>query len=67
MSENTDLKNMLNEVRCKKDMYIEPTAGIKRIIAPNVRPFDIIRMAARESISNFFSNRNYQFFETFKL
>ena len=60
------VKNMLNEVGCKKDMYIEPTAGIKRIIVPNVRPFDIIRMAARESISNFFSNRNYQFFETFR-
>ena len=27
------VKNMLNEVGCKKDMYIEPTAGIKRIIA----------------------------------
>ena len=60
------VKNMLNEVGCKKDMYIEPTAGIKRIIAPNVRPFDIIKMAARESISKFFYNRNYQFFETFR-
>jgi len=60
------VKKMLNEVGCKKDMYIEPTAGIKRIIAPNVRPFDIIKMAARESLSKFFYNRNYQFFETFR-
>ena len=35
-------------------MYIEPTAGSKRIVAPNVRPFDIIKMASREAVSKFY-------------
>ena len=41
------VKIMLNEVNCKKKVYIEPTSGIKRIVAPNVRPFDIIKMATK--------------------
>jgi hypothetical protein len=60
------VKKMLNEVECKKKIYVEPTSGNKRIVAPNIRPFDIISIAARESISNFFANRNYLFFETFR-
>jgi hypothetical protein len=60
------VKIMLNEVNCKKKVYIEPTSGIKRIVAPNVRPFDIIKMATREAVSKFFSNPNYLFFETLK-
>ena len=60
------VKIMLNEVNCKKKVYIEPTSGSKRIVAPNVRPFDIIKMATREAVSKFFSNPNYLFFETLK-
>ena len=57
---------MLNEVDCRKRIYIEPTSGNKRIVAPNVRPFDIIKMATREAVSKFFLNPNYLFFETIK-
>ena len=60
------VKIMLGEVNCKKKVYVEPTSGSKRIVAPNVRPFDIIKMATRESISKFFRNRSYLFFETLK-
>jgi len=60
------VKIMLGEVDCKKKIYVEPTSGTKRIVAPNVRPFDIIRMAARQAVSQFFSNPNYLFFETLK-
>jgi len=60
------VKIMLGEVNCKKKVYVEPTSGNKRIVAPNVRPFDIIKMATRESISKFFRNRSYLFFETLK-
>ena len=60
------VKIMLGEVNCKKKVYVEPTSGNKRIVAPNVRPFDIIKMATRESVSKFFSNPNYLFFETLK-
>ena len=60
------VKIMLGEVDCKKKIYVEPTSGSKRIVAPNVRPFDIIRMATREAVSKFFANSNYLFFETLK-
>ena len=60
------VKIMLGEVNCKKRIYVEPTSGNKRIVAPNIRPFDVIKMATRESVSKFFSNPNYLFFETLK-
>ena len=60
------VKIMLGEVNCKKKIYVEPTSGNKRIVAPNIRPFDIIKMATREAVSKFFSNSNYLFFETIK-
>jgi len=60
------VKIMLGEVNCKKDVYLEPTSGSKRIVAPNVRPFDIIKMATREAISEFSQNTRYLFFETLK-
>jgi hypothetical protein len=60
------VKIMLGEVNCKKRIYVEPTSGNKRIVAPNVRPFDVIDMATRESVSKFFLNPNYLFFETIK-
>ena len=58
------VKIMLGEVDCKKRIYVEPTSGNKRIVAPNIRPFDVIKMATREAVSKFFSNSNYLFFET---
>ena len=63
------VKIMLNEVECKKKMYIEPTAGVKRIVAPNIRPFDVIKMAMKQSVSKFYTRPlhvNYLFFETLK-
>ena len=60
------VKIMLGEVNCKKKVYVEPTSGNKRIVAPNVRPFDIIKMATRQAVSQFFANPNYLFFETLK-
>ncbi len=60
------VKIMLGEVECKKKMYIEPTAGVKRIVAPNIRPFDVIKMAMKQSISKFYTKSNYLFFETLK-
>jgi hypothetical protein len=60
------VKIMLGEIDCKKEVYLEPTSGSKRIVAPNVRPFDIIKMATREAVSQFFANSSYLFFETLK-
>ena len=61
------VKNMLvNYVDSKKALYIEPTSGNKKIISPNVRPFDVITMAMNESISIHGKDPTYLFFETFK-
>jgi len=60
------VKEMLkDELDCRKNIYIEPTAGSKRIIAPNARPFDIIRMASREAVSKLVNDKvsSYLFYE----
>ena len=59
--------DMMERVNCRKDLYIEPTKGIKRIVSPNIRPFDVISMAlnsASSSINENFSP-SYLFFENF--
>ena len=35
----------------KKDLFIEPTSGIRRMVVPNLHPYDILRRLATESIS----------------
>ena len=53
-------------VDCRKDIYSEPSSGNKKIIAPNIRPFDAIGIATREAISDKFKEPTYLFFETMK-
>ena len=54
------------EIDCKKDLYIEPTVGNKHITVPNMRPFDLINLCAREAISKEKGTPHYLFFETFR-
>ena len=35
----------------KKDLFIEPTTGIRKIVVPNLHPYDIVRRLATESMS----------------
>ena len=55
-------------VNCQKQIFIEPTSGIKRIVAPNISPFDVISMALKNSTSKLSENSSpsYMFYETFK-
>ena len=62
------VKTMLeDELDCKKNIYIEPTAGTKKIVAANMRPFDIIHMASREAVSKLVNDKvsSYLFYENF--
>ena len=62
------VKQMMDQVNCQKKIYIEPTKGVKRIVAPNLSPFNVIGMAlssATSAINDNFSP-SYLFFETFK-
>ena len=62
------VKQMLDRVSCQKNIYIEPTRGVKRIVAPNISPFQVINMALNTSSSAINDNLSptYVFFENFK-
>ncbi len=62
------VKQMLDVVGCQKKIFLEPTRGVKRIVAPNLRPFDVIQMALQSSSSAISDNfsPSYLFFETFE-
>jgi len=60
------VEDMLRRVNCQKQIFIEPTNGIKRIVAPNVSPFNVIKMALKQSTSSLSENLSpsYMFYET---
>ena len=60
-------------INTNKEIDIEPTVGNRRIVVPNVQPFQLIKRLARESISKrndgsphflFFENKNGYNFKT---
>ena len=50
-------------INTKKDLFIEETSGIRKIISPNVNPFKFIRTLANESISKRYNSPYFFFFE----
>ena len=50
----------------KKDMVIEPSAGIKKFVSPNIRPLDVVKLAAKQAVSTFKGQSTYLFYETLK-
>ena len=59
-------KMMVDYLKTKKSVRVENTNGVKKFVAPNVRPLDIIRMATEQGISNFKDEPTYLFYETLK-
>jgi hypothetical protein len=47
-----------------KELYSEPSADKKKIIAPNIKPFDIISMATKNAVSEKFNQSTYFFWES---
>jgi hypothetical protein len=47
-----------------KRLYSEPSADKKKIIAPNIKPFDIISMATKNAVSEKFNQSTYFFWES---
>ena len=63
------VKKMLTEkkyLNTKKKIDLESTAGIKKFVAPNVRPMDIIVMAMKQAVSEYKGEPTYLFYETLK-
>ena len=50
----------------KKKIYLEPTAGVKKFVAPNIRPLDIIVLGMKQAVSEFKGEPTYLFYETLK-
>jgi len=48
----------------KKRLNFEPSAEKKKIIAPNITPYDVISMASASAVSREHSDPTYLFFET---
>jgi len=63
------VKKMLTDkkyLNTKKKIDLEPTAGVKKFVAPNVRPLDIIVMGMKQAVSEFKGEPTYLFYETLK-
>ena len=50
-------------INTKKDLYVEPTLGIRKILSPNFHPFHLIKQLTRESMSAENDSPHYLFFE----
>ena len=48
----------------KKKLYIEPSADNKKIIAPNIKPLDVIAIATKNAVSKKFDQSTYFFWES---
>ena len=46
------VSQMLKRVECTKDMFIEPSIGTRKIVAPNLNPFSVIHMLTQSAMSN---------------
>ena len=53
-------------VQTKKELFIEPTKGIRKIVSPNVHPYKLIENLALEAQSLDSSSPHYLFFENIK-
>ena len=50
----------------KKKIDIEPTSGIKKFVAPNIRPLDIVVLGMKQAVSTYKAEPTYLFYETLK-
>ena len=57
---------LVNDLNCKKDLYIEDSVGVKKFIAPNTHPFTIVEMMSKQAISKTNASPSYLFYETFR-
>jgi len=53
-------------VNSKKTLFIEPTAGIRKIISPNMNPYGFITMLKNQAISSKNQSPHFVFFENTK-
>jgi hypothetical protein len=63
------VKKMLTDkkyLNTKKKIDLEPTAGVKKFVAPNIRPLDIIILGMKQAVAVYKGEPTYLFYETLK-
>ena len=60
------LSMLVNQLQTKKNIFVEKTAGVKKYIAPNIRPLDVVNTARDQSVAAYKSSPTYMFYETLK-
>ncbi len=61
------VENILkNDLKTKKNLFIEPSDGVKKYIFPDIRPFEAINQLKREAVAVGDSAPTYMFYEDLK-
>ena len=60
------LSMLVNQLQTKKNIFVEKSVGVKKYIAPNIRPLDVVNTARDQSVAAFKSSPTYLFYETLK-
>ena len=58
-----DALNSAKYINTNKEIFLEATKGIRKIVVPNSHPFDFIKKLAREAESEEFNSPHYLFYE----
>ena len=53
-------------INTKKELFIEQTSGIRKILAPNIHPYTLIKNLSREAISEADGSPHFVFFENMR-
>ena len=53
-------------INTNKNLYIEPTAGIRKVISPNYHPYDFITNLATDALNKKYASSYFLFFENTK-
>jgi len=54
------------DLESTKDIYFDPSVGVKSIIAPDMAPFNFINMVLPQAVSSKYGNPSYMFFESLR-
>ena len=61
------VKKILTEhIKTKKRITVEPSMGIKKFVAPSIRPLDLIDLATKQAIAKYKSEPTFIFYESLK-
>ena len=58
------LSMLVNHLETKKNIFVEKSAGVKKYIAPNIRPLDVIDNARKQAVATFKASPTYMFYES---